>query len=123
MLVVDDNADAAETLARLLGAMNHESRFLTDPRQVLPLATDFRPHVVFLDLGMPRVDGFEVCHMLRQAFGFEGLCIVALTGYGAQSDRAKSRAAGFDAHLLKPASPELVTATLNELCKPRGWEA
>lgn len=121
--MVDDNADAAETLARLVGAMDHDSRFLTDPRQVLPLAADFRPHVVFLDLGMPRVDGFEVCHELRRKFGFEDLCIVAVTGYGTETHRAKSRVAGFDAHLLKPASPELVKATLEELCEPRGWQA
>jgi CheY-like chemotaxis protein len=79
------------------------------------------PSIVLLDLGMPRVDGYEVCRRLRQRYGFDNLCVVALTGYGSAQDRAKSRHVGFDAHLVKPADPELIRSTLEELCQPMGW--
>ena len=120
MLVVDDNNDAAEFLALLIETMGFSAKSLSNPEQVLRLVEIYRPHVVLLDLEMPRIDGFEVCRRLRRTFG-EDLRVVALTGYGSEEDRAKSRQAGFDAHLLKPPSPELVTSTLEELCAPRGW--
>lgn len=123
MVVVDDNEDAAESLARLIEVMGYSARFVTDAEHVLALVAAHRPHVVFLDLGMPGIDGFEICRRVRRKFGFQDLWVVALTGYGSEEDRARSRRAGFDAHLLKPPSPELVRSTLEELCKPRGRPA
>ena len=120
VLVVDDNRDAAEALALLVGMMNHSVKVTTRPEEVIEVVQAYRPHVVFLDLGMPAMDGHELCRRLRAKFGFENLCLVALTGHGAPRDRARSRHAGFDAHLLKPPSPELVQSTIDELREPRG---
>lgn len=108
VLVVDDNRDAADSLARLIRLMNHDARSLTEPAQALGTVARYRSDVVFLDLAMPGIDGPQLCRMLRATYGFEDLFIVALTGHGSLKDREQTRHAGFDAHLLKPASPELL---------------
>ena len=118
-IVVDDNRDAAESLARLLEAMGHAAEFVIDPMEAVAAVTALRPHIVFLDLGIPVIDGFELAARIRARYGFDDVRLVAITGYGTTSDRAKSRRAGFDAHLLKPASPDLIRSTIEELCKPR----
>ncbi|AEG93179.1 hybrid sensor histidine kinase/response regulator [Ramlibacter tataouinensis] len=105
VLVVDDNQDAAESLAMILEMSGHRARVAHDGDQALALAREFRPQVVFLDIGMPGKNGYEVAREMRQQARKLGRqpVLVALTGWGGQDDLARSRAAGFDHHLTKPA--------------------
>jgi PAS domain S-box-containing protein len=119
VLVADDNADAAHTLAALLEIAGHETRVVHDGVAALAVASQFAPQLVFLDIGMPRLDGYETARRLRASPESEGAMLVALTGWGAEEDRARSSAAGFDRHLLKPALPADVEAVLAEaLARP-----
>jgi PAS domain S-box-containing protein len=104
VLVVDDNADAAESLATLLRHAGHEVSVAHDGPTALSIASRDRPRVVLLDIGLPGMDGYEVCRELRRT-GHENALIVALTGYGQEEDRQRSRRAGFDGHLVKPGDP------------------
>ncbi len=114
ILVVDDLRDAAETLSALIVELGHEATCVTDPREAVQAARIFRPAMVFLDIGMPFINGYELCPMLRTAL--ERSCvIVAVTAYGSALDREHSRAAGFDAHLVKPVTGALIRATIKEL--------
>ena len=110
ILVTDDNVDAATTLASLLEMQGHEVRVAHHGRQALQLAGQFHPDVVFLDIGMPDMSGYEVAHHLRKIEGLERSTIVAVSGWGAQDDLARSREAGFDMHFTKP----VALARLNE---------
>ncbi len=115
VLVVDDNADAAESLAALLEMQGHQTRVANDGDEALRTANDFHPHIVFLDIGMPGKDGYAVAREMRAGAGTRDAVLVALTGWGAREDRARSRSAGFDHHLTKPASLEAVDALLAQL--------
>jgi two-component system CheB/CheR fusion protein len=108
ILVVDDNRDAADSLALLLQVSGHEVRTAHDGPTALEAARAWRPEVVVLDLGLPRLDGYEVARRLRREQLGEGLVLVALTGYGQDEDRRRSEEAGFDHHLVKPASPDVL---------------
>jgi DNA-binding response OmpR family regulator len=112
LLVVDDVRDAAETLAHVLKSVGHEVEWLTDSRHVMDAARRFRPHLIFLDLAMPHINGYELAKMLRAEFGFESLRLVALTAHGDEENRIASRQAGFDAHVTKPADPEIIESIL-----------
>jgi CheY-like chemotaxis protein len=102
ILIVDDNRDVADSLGMLLTLLNQEVRIAYDGLAALALAADFRPELVLLDLGMPTLDGYETAARLRaQPWGGE-IPLVALTGWGQEEDRRRSRAAGFDRHLVKP---------------------
>ena len=103
LLVVDDNRDAADTLSVLLSTLGVEHRTANDGPAALALAEAFRPQVVLLDIGMPGMDGYEVARRLRGQPIHAGVLLVALTGWGGAQDHARSRAAGFDHHLRKPA--------------------
>jgi PAS domain S-box-containing protein len=102
VLVVDDNRDHAESLAQLLRAHGHSVRTAYDGTSALADAREFRPHVVLLDLGMPDMDGLETASRLRAAAATEPLLLVAVTGWGQERDRVRTRDAGFDGHLVKP---------------------
>jgi signal transduction histidine kinase len=102
ILVVDDNADAADSLAFLLKHGDHEVRTAHDGRQAVDVALQFRPQAVVLDLGLPELDGYEVARHLRQSEATRGALLVALSGYGQQEHRRRSSEAGFDYHLVKP---------------------
>jgi PAS domain S-box-containing protein len=115
VLVVDDNVDAAESLAALLEIEGHEVRIAHDGETATRVAMEFRPRVVFLDIGMPGKDGYEVAREMRQLVPTRNTILVALTGWGAQEDRARSREAGFDHHLTKPASLASVEALLAQI--------
>ena len=115
VLVVDDNVDAAQSLAALLALDGHDTRVVHDGVAALAVASQFRPALVFLDLGMPHMDGYEAARRMRALPALHGTRLVALTGWGAQEDRARSRAAGFDRHLLKPADPDAVSAVLADV--------
>lgn len=102
MLLVDDNEDARELLAGLLELQGFQVQAAGDAADALAVAERFQPEVVVLDLGLPEVDGWELARRLRQIESLTRTRIVALTGYGTELDRERSRAAGIDAHLLKP---------------------
>ena len=118
ILVADDDMDTAETFAQLLRNMSHDARPVTDSGRVQEVAKSFRPQVVFLDIGMPGMDGYTVARALRAEHG-EALWICAITGYGAPEDRAKSRRAGFDAHVQKPVDPAVLAAILSQFAAAR----
>jgi CheY-like chemotaxis protein len=103
VLVVDDNADAADSLAVLLRLLGHEVRVAHDGPAALAAAAGGWPEVVLLDLGMPGMDGYEVARRLRADPATAGAVIAALTGWGQDEDRRRSKEAGFDHHLVKPA--------------------
>jgi PAS domain S-box-containing protein len=102
ILVVDDNVDALEMLAEALRMLGHEAFTAADPEGALALAPSVGPRLALLDIGLPGMDGYELGRRLRELPGLEALELVALTGYGQTSDRERSRAAGFSAHLVKP---------------------
>jgi len=104
VLIVDDNVDLAMTLGMLVRASGHEIRIVHDGMAVLEAALNHRPHVVLLDIGLPGLNGFEVAKQLRQQPEFQKALLVAMTGYGQESDRQRSHEAGFDHHLVKPAN-------------------
>jgi CheY-like chemotaxis protein len=102
VLVVDDNVDTVTTLALLVKESGHDVRTAYDGSTVLEAALDYRPNMVLLDIGLPGLNGFEVAKQLRQQPALANAVLVAMTGYGAVSDRQRSHAAGFDYHLVKP---------------------
>lgn len=118
VLVVDDNVDAAESLCTLLRLAGHEVAMAADAATALRLAAERRPEAVFLDLGLPDTDGCEVARRLRAMPPTAHALLIALTGWGAEEDRARSSAAGFDHHLTKPAEPELVERLLAGFVPP-----
>ena len=105
ILLVDDNIDAAEALAVLLQMSGHEVHVAYDGESALDAAAQFWPSVVVLDIGLPGMDGFEVCRLLRQRAGLGRALLVALTGYGGDEIRGRTIEAGFDHHLTKPVDP------------------
>lgn len=112
VLVVDDNHDAADSLAAILGLDGHEVRIAHDGAQALATAQAFRPEVVVLDIGLPDIDGHAVCRALRRQPWGRDARVLALTGWGQELDRQRSQEAGFDAHLLKPVDPDALRALL-----------
>jgi signal transduction histidine kinase len=110
VLVVDDNADAAETLVDVVQCLGGEARSAHDGVAALACAAEFEPDLAFVDIGLPGMDGYEVARRLRASRPAASLRLVALTGYGQPSDRRAAEAAGFDAHLVKPASLERIEA-------------
>jgi signal transduction histidine kinase len=112
VLIADDNADALESLALLLSLDGHEVYRARDGEAALECAARVHPEVVLLDIGMPRLDGYEVARRLRQHRVNQNTLLVALTGWGQESDRQRAQAAGFDAHLTKPVDYERLTELL-----------
>jgi CheY-like chemotaxis protein len=102
ILVIDDNADIAETIGWLLSDMGHQHRLVLDGRAALDAAREFQPDVVLLDIGMPSIDGYAVCRAFRDDPGLRFLPIIAQTGWGQEADKAATARAGFDYHLVKP---------------------
>lgn len=115
VLVVDDNQDAATSLGMLVELMGHEVRTAFDGVQALDLAGEFCPDVVLLDLGMPRMDGYEACRRLRAQPWGARMTVVAVTGWGREDDRHRTQLAGFDQHLVKPVAPDVIASTLSRL--------
>ena len=102
ILVIDDNADIAETIGWLLSDMGHQHRIVLDGRVALDAAREFQPDVVLLDIGMPSIDGYAVCRAFREDPALRFLPIIAQTGWGQEADKAATARAGFDYHLVKP---------------------
>lgn len=105
ILVADDNVDSADTLACLLEVMGHTVSQVHDGAAAVAKATAFDPHLVLLDIGMPKLNGYEACRQIRTLAGGSQRTIVAITGWGQPSDRSLSKEAGFDRHLVKPLDP------------------
>ncbi|MBN3758539.1 response regulator [Paraburkholderia sp. Tr-20389] len=104
VMVVDDSVDGAESMSILLEMLGHEVRVMYDGAAAIAAASEFKPEVVLLDIGLPGVDGYQVARALRAEPATAGALLIALTGYGQDSDRQRTRDAGFDHHLVKPAS-------------------
>ena len=115
ILIVDDNVDSAESLAMLLELTGHIARTAHDGPAALETALAFRPRVVLLDIGLPRMDGYEVARRLRQDPAYAGMTVIAMTGYGQEEDRRRSKEAGFDRHLVKPVDPDELQDLLLQL--------
>lgn len=114
ILIVDDNNDAADSLSQLLELMGHSTATAYDGRSAIERAKQFSADLVLLDLGMPDVDGFEVCQRLRALELTAPPRIVAMTGWGRSEDRERTRSAGFDAHLVKPVDSAALARVLEE---------
>jgi PAS domain S-box-containing protein len=112
VLVVDDNVDAAESLAMVLRFAGHDTRQAHDGVQAVKVAEQFRPDVVLLDIGLPIMNGYEACRRLRQEPWSRSMLLVALTGWGQEDDREQSRDAGFDVHMVKPVDHEALLSVI-----------
>ena len=115
ILVVDDNEDSAESLAQLLEFNGHRVERAHDGLGALDAVAQFDPDVVLLDVGLPKMDGYEVCQAIRRNKSRRRPLVIALTGWGQDNDRRKSMEAGFDHHLVKPVSFDVVMQLLTRL--------
>ena len=112
VLIVDDNEDAANSLAMILELGGHETASVYTAVDALQRAAAFRPDVVLLDIGLPGMDGYEVAQKMRELPGLRDIRLVAVTGYGRSDDRRRARDAGFDDHLTKPVEFALLERAL-----------
>jgi CheY-like chemotaxis protein len=115
VLVVDDNEDAAESLGALLRMMGADVRVALDGWRALEIFDEFKPSAVFLDLGMPDMDGFEVAHQIRSRPNTQDTVLIALTGWSQERDKRRTAEAGFNRHLAKPADLETLQSVLTSL--------
>ena len=114
VLVVDDNQDAAESLAMFLKLTGHDTHIAHDGLEAVEKAEQLSPDIILLDIGLPKINGFEAARRIRAQSREKKLVLVALTGWGQDADRQKSREAGFDAHVVKPIDPDALTSLLSE---------
>jgi DNA-binding response OmpR family regulator len=116
--VVDDNRDAAESLAKILRIVGHEPFLAHDGLQAVEEAERLRPDIILLDLGLPLLNGFDTCHRIRQEPWGAHMVLIAITGWGQEDYRRRSDQAGFDDHLVKPVQPsqllDVIAATTAE---------
>ncbi|KQQ40285.1 histidine kinase [Duganella sp. Leaf126] len=115
LLLVDDNVDSSEVMGELLGILGHDVMLVHDAERALDVARDYLPDTIILDIGMPKIDGYTLARMLRADPLFAGTRLIAHTGYGAEQDRRKTRDAGFDFHLVKPANLDELGRSLGAL--------
>jgi CheY-like chemotaxis protein len=108
ILVVDDNENAAQMLGMLLTALGNEVRTAYDGSTAIELAVRFRPDVVLLDIGMPKLDGYETARRIRREPWGRNIVLAALTGWGQEEDKRRTREAGFDHHFVKPVDPAIL---------------
>lgn len=120
ILVIEDHLDAVHTLTYLLRDSGHQVQYAINGYVALTIARAFKPEIVLLDLGLPGINGFEVCRRLRREPGLEKTRIIAITAMGTEEDRARSRSAGCDLHLVKPVSPEVLFGVLEQPGNPGG---
>jgi CheY-like chemotaxis protein len=115
ILIVDDNRDSADSLKMLLGIMGNETRTAYDGLAGLKAADEFRPDVVLLDIGLPKLNGFEACRRIRAQARGKDIVLIAVTGWGQEEDRRRSHEAGFDYHMVKPVDPQDLMKLLVEV--------
>ena len=121
ILIVDDNQDSTESLAMLLKLKGNETHTAFDGMQAVATAEAVRPDLILMDIGMPKLNGYDAARRIRQEPWGKNLVLIALTGWGQQEDLEKSRQAGFDGHLVKPVAPTTLMELLATL--PRGGTA
>jgi CheY-like chemotaxis protein len=107
VLIAEDNRDAAEMMQMMLELKGYDVRLASDGGDAVVIAASFRPHIAFLDIGMPVMDGYEAARRIRETLGND-VMLIALTGWGQDDDMQRSRDAGFDHHLTKPPKPEMI---------------
>ncbi|HKH47267.1 MAG TPA: response regulator [Thermoanaerobaculia bacterium] len=112
ILVADDNADSASSMALLLEILGNEVRTAFDGLEAVEVAAAFRPDVILLDIGMPRLDGYDACRRIREQPWGRDVVLIALTGWSQEEDVRQSRDAGFDHHLVKPVEPATLEKVL-----------
>ncbi|MBW4050866.1 MAG: response regulator [Proteobacteria bacterium] len=115
LLVVDDNKDAAESMSMLLEMWGHEVAFAYDGPSALETAQRWQPEAIFLDIGLPGMDGYEVAARMRELPQAKDAVLIAITGYGQEDDRLRSRRAGIDHHLVKPVAPDALHSLIDSL--------
>jgi CheY-like chemotaxis protein len=120
VLVVDDNVDGAESLAMMLRIGGHEIRTAHSGPEALDAARPFKPEVVFLDIGLPGMNGYEVAKRMRTDPSLSGAVLVALTGWGSESDKQQSSQAGFDFHMTKPIEATAIESILEYVPEKAG---
>jgi len=118
VLIAEDNPDAAEMMRVMLSFKGHDVRVAADGVQAVEIVEAFHPHIAFLDIGMPRMDGYEAARRIRERLG-RRVVLVALTGWGQDEDKRRSREAGFDHHLTKPPEPERLDRLISECAEKR----
>jgi CheY-like chemotaxis protein len=118
ILVVDDTYAAAFVLSRLLEKLGHEVETAVDALAAIEVVARSKPDIVFSDIAMPGINGYELARRLKKMPEMGGAMLVALTGYGQDSDRLDSDVAGFDRHLVKPVSIQTLQDLLNDYCAP-----
>ena len=123
VLVVDDNRDAVETLAMLLGLWGHDVRLAADGPSAVESAAEHRPDVVLLDISLPGMSGYEVAERLRANPELRETVLVAMTGYGQAEDKKETSEAGFTLHLVKPVEPDVLQKLLADLGATRSGSA
>jgi len=106
ILIVDDNKDGADSLAMMLKMMGNDTRTAYDGKEGVELAGEFRPEVVLFDIGMPKLNGYEACRLIRKQPWGRKIIVIAVTGWGQEDDRQRSHDAGFDHHMVKPVDPQ-----------------
>lgn len=121
ILVVDDNRDSAQSLGFLLEHSGHTVRLAHDGEEALRVASEFRPDIAFLDIGLPKLDGYELARAIRSEVWGERIVLFALTGWGQEDDRRRARAAGFNGHLTKPIDPDRIDTLIAEQSNPGAW--
>jgi PAS domain S-box-containing protein len=114
ILVVDDNKDAADSLAEFLRLSGHRVSVAHDGERAIEMARTDRPHIVLLDIGLPKSDGYQVARAMRQLPELNGIRLIAVTGYGQDRDRAAALEAGFDSHVTKPVDPDAILRLVDE---------
>jgi CheY-like chemotaxis protein len=120
ILVVDDNHDSADSLAALLSLGGHETHTANDGEHAISEAAKLRPDVILLDIGLPRLDGYDTCRRIREQPWGRNMVIVALTGWGEEEDRRQATQAGFDGHLVKPVDHNALNALMASHGSTRG---
>lgn len=115
ILVVDDNVDGADSLATMLGILGNEMQTAHDGLAAVAAADAFRPDVILMDIGMPKLNGYDACRRIRGEPWGRNMIIVAQTGWGQEDDKRKSQDAGFDFHMVKPVDPVALEKILAEL--------
>ena len=112
ILIVDDNRDGADSLSEILRVMGNDTRTAYDGQEGVDVAGEFQPDVLLLDIGLPKLNGYEVCRRIREQSWGEGVVLIAVTGWGQDDDRRRSQAAGFDHHIVKPVDPHALMKLL-----------
>ena len=117
ILVVDDNEDGANSLGQMLQIMGNQIRVTHDGLAAIRVAEEFRPQVILLDIGMPKLDGYDACRRIRQKSWGKNTVLIALTGWGQFEDRRRTKEAGFDYHLVKPVESSTLVKVLSEVSR------